>query len=60
MTIECDFKKMVLQDVIKVIQERSEGLQEFSINQGPQEIYNSEEPVEKLLQKTIGEFCQSY
>lgn len=43
-----------------MIESRSPGLKEFSVNQGPKEIYNSEEPREVLLAKTMFELCEGY
>lgn len=59
-TLECDFNKFTLQHLVDFVAEASPSLQEFSINQGSKEIYNSDDPKEALLAKSIFQICEAY
>jgi hypothetical protein len=45
---------------VDFVAEASPSLQEFSINQGSKEIYNSDDPKETLLAKSIFQICEAY
>ena len=58
--IECSFSTTKFKDIVAIINQKSDTLTEFSINQGSNEIYNSQEPRELFLEKKIAEMCETY
>jgi hypothetical protein len=58
-TVECNFKETKLQDIVKLVQEKSPELEEFSLSIGAREVYNFDEPKLILLNKTLLELSQS-
>jgi len=59
-TLECNFNQYTLQNLVTFIEGENSDLTEFSINQGSKEIYNSDDPKEILLVKTIFQICEAY
>ena len=58
--VECNFNSYRLSHLVRLIEESSPSLAEYSINQGSKEIYNSDEPKESLLSKTVWQLAESY
>ena len=52
-TFSCNFKTFTLKQFLDFVREASPELEEFSLNYGVKEIYNTDEPRQQLLCKTI-------
>ena len=53
--VETSFEKYKLADLINFLKEKLMNVEEFSINHGSKELYHSEEPNLKIMQKSIEE-----
>lgn len=58
--ISTNLSQFTLNSLVQTIKEKSPSLEEFSINYGSREFYNSDEPRETLLEKSILELCTAY
>ena len=59
-TFSCNFKTFTLKQFLDFIREASPQLEEFSLNYGVKEIYNTDDPKEKLLVKTIFQLSEAF
>lgn len=58
--ISANLSQFTLQNLVNLIKEKSPNLEEFSINYGSREYYNTDDPRESLMSKSILELCSAY